>query len=234
MTDDASQAHDMEAKRMTISEIGAVRPPATRPRSPAGWVEALLDGGLMRVTDMGQSTVCRKAVGCLLEPCAGDRVALHDDGDGIVYVTAVLERPSPAPAKLRFDRPVTIESGSDLALQVLGDLNLSAGQSLGLRAAQGRVDIESIEMLALTMQSVIGEIGLQAGTARLVCKVIDTVSDRLVQALGHCHRSVQGTDQLRAGHVDYAAMDQLRLHARNALFTADQLSRIDADQIHLG
>lgn len=219
---------------MTISEMGAMQSDGTVDAVISGWVEKRLDGGLMRVVAGSYARVCRKAVSCLLEPAIGDRVALHDAGDGITYVLAVLERPGSEPARLRLDRPVSVEMTADFELSVGGMTHLHCGDELKLDAGQAVLNLGAMDMVASTMHALIGEVGLHAGSLRLVCKAIDTIADRLVQVMGHSCRSVEGTDQLQAGQIDHVALQQLRLHARNALFTADQLAKIDAAQIHLG
>ena len=219
---------------MTTSEMESIRSIADRSGSEGAWVDAWLDGGLMRVMADGQAMVCRKAVSCLLEPGPGDRVALHVADAGIVYVVAVLERPSSEPACMRFDRPLRLEVRGNLELQVQGETSLQCGQAFSVQAGKALLSIESLELAVTSLQGLIGELGLQAGTMRLVSKAIDTVAERLVQVLGNSYRSVDGTDHVRAERIDYAALEQLRMHARNALFTADQLAKIDAGQIHLG
>lgn len=219
---------------MTIFEMESIRSVADRPDSEGAWVEARLDGGLIRVVADGQAMVCRKAVSCLLEPGPGDRVALHAADAGIVYVVAVLERPSSEPACVCFDRPLQLEVRGNFELQVQDSVSLQCGRAFAVQAEKALLSIESLELVVTSLQGLIGELGLRTGALRLVSKAIDTVAERLVQVLGDSYRSVDGMDQVRAERIDYAALEQLRLHARNALYTADQLAKIDAGQIHLG
>lgn len=199
-----------------------------------GRVEARVEGGLMRVAGAGRSLVCRKAVSCLIEPCIRDLVALHDAGEGIAYVTAVLERPSGVPAHLRFDRAVTVDIGGRLDIQVQADTCLSCGRELRLQAGRLQLEAATAECALTSLQALVGDMTLNAGRARIVAQAVDTVSDRLVQVLGHCVRMVEGLDELQAAEIRHSAREQLHLHARNALYTADQLAKIDAGQIHLG
>ena len=46
------------------------------------------------------------------------------------------------------------------------------------------------------------------------------------------YRAVEETDQLRAGQIDYVAKETLSLHGENALLTAEELVKVDGEQIH--
>ncbi len=41
-------------------------------------------------------------------------------------------------------------------------------------------------------------------------------------------------DQVKAEHIDYAASASMSLHAQNALVTAEELVKVDGEQIHVG
>ncbi len=48
------------------------------------------------------------------------------------------------------------------------------------------------------------------------------------------YRFVEEMEHVRAGSIDYAARENVRFHGRNALVTAQQLVKMDGEQIHMG
>jgi Protein of unknown function (DUF3540) len=60
------------------------------------------------------------------------------------------------------------------------------------------------------------------------------VLERCHQRVARSYREVEETDQVKAGQIDYTADTSLQLHAKYALVTADQLVKMDAEQIHIG
>jgi Protein of unknown function (DUF3540) len=47
-------------------------------------------------------------------------------------------------------------------------------------------------------------------------------------------RTVEAMDQLRAGQIDHVAQGTLNLHGENAVVTAEELVKLDGEQIHVG
>jgi hypothetical protein len=45
---------------------------------------------------------------------------------------------------------------------------------------------------------------------------------------------VAETDHVSAGQIDYEAESTLSLHSKYTLMTAEELVKVDADQIHMG
>jgi hypothetical protein len=69
---------------------------------------------------------------------------------------------------------------------------------------------------------------------RSVTEVLELVAERFSQKAGRSYRTVADVDQLRAGAIDHSATDAMTLGARNTVVTAEQLLKVDAEQIHLG
>ena len=68
----------------------------------------------------------------------------------------------------------------------------------------------------------------------LVTETLDSVLDRFSQRVKRSYRTVEETDQLKAERIDYTASSTMSLHGENALVTAEQLVKVDGEQIHLG
>ena len=73
-----------------------------------------------------------------------------------------------------------------------------------------------------------------ADGAKIAVKAVDTFCDRLSQTVRRCFRTVEETDQLRAGRLDYRAENEMLLRAENVLAGARKLVKVDGEQIHIG
>ena len=69
---------------------------------------------------------------------------------------------------------------------------------------------------------------------KTVGRSVDSVLERLHSRVSRSYRRVEELDQVKAGQIDYQADTSLQLHAKYALVTADDLVKVDAEQIHLG
>ena len=63
---------------------------------------------------------------------------------------------------------------------------------------------------------------------------LETNAKRISQWAEQVHRTVEGTERLRAGQIDIGARKTLKMHAKNALVTALSLVKVDGKQIHMG
>ena len=73
-----------------------------------------------------------------------------------------------------------------------------------------------------------------ADSARVAMKTVDSFCDRLSQTVKNCLRTVEETDQLRAGRLDYRTDNEMVLRAENVLASARNLVKVDGEQIHIG
>jgi len=192
------------------------------------------DGGLMACTPSGTYQL-RRAVSCMIEPVAGDRVLVAPDGAGNAYVLAVLERASALPVRVVFE-------GDAEFVAPLGRISLAARDGIGLTSTHS-IDLTSQD---LRVQAVDAQFTLERSTfagaclsacvdtIKLAATSFDAMMDRWTQRVRQSLRRVEELDQLKAGQIDHAARDTLALHGNNALVTAKKLVRVDGEQIHIG
>jgi hypothetical protein len=176
----------------------------------------------------------RRAASCLLLPEIGDVVVLGLVTAGSCYLLSVLESAA-ARAELSFDGDVELSahggsvsvSASD-AVRVTspGDVTFAANR-IELFASEANVVLESLKFLGKTVR-------VELERLKSVAGAIETVAERVVQIAKRSYRTVEGRDELRAGQIDYAADESLTVRARHASVTAEQLLKIDAEQIHIG
>ena len=70
--------------------------------------------------------------------------------------------------------------------------------------------------------------------ARVEAGAIDTVADRVTERVQRSYRTAEEFDHLRAGVIDHAARETLKLRSHDAVLTAEGLVKVDGAQIHLG
>lgn len=177
----------------------------------------------------------RRAVSCLLDPQLGDRVLFAVIEDGSAFVLAVLEREEEGAATISLDRDLALRlpggrfdvvTREGVGLTSTGDVSVvSAG--VEVRAAEGRVGVENLTVLAKTLLA-------EVASAKVVAGAIDSVLDRVTQKVKRVYRTVEELDQLRAKRVDYRAEKAMHLSAEDALVTAKGVVKLDGEHIHLG
>ena len=72
------------------------------------------------------------------------------------------------------------------------------------------------------------------GSVKAVASTVDSFLGRLSQTVKRAYRFVEESEQVRAQSLDYAARDNVRLHGKNAVITAESLVKMDGAQIHMG
>ena len=168
----------------------------------------------------------RRAASCLLEPLVGDKVLLVTDMEAGDYVLAVLERDA--------GRLSTLSLPGDAQIQVQGGrLTVSAREiamqsgSLKVEALKGEVTVHELSLVGEAWRSCVDRV-------KSVGRSFDSILERCHQRVSRSYRVVDELDQVKAGQIDYQAETTLQMHAKYNLMTADELVKLDGEQIHLG
>ena len=176
-----------------------------------------------------------RAATCLLEPSAGDRVLVAGSCSEGWYVLAILTRAAGARAAVTLDGDLEIrlpsgrftvaaQDGVDLVSG--GDVSVVAGR-IDVNAADGNVVLGRLTFLGTFVRAEIEKI-------KLVAERFDSVVERVAQRVKRSYRSVEESDHVRAERIDYSAKKTASLHGENTLLTAEELVKIDGEQIHVG
>jgi hypothetical protein len=192
----------------------------------SGTVLAVLHDDALLVECDGVRLPCRRAFSCLVAPQSGDHVLIGRTDQEPHYVLAILERPVVSETRLRID--------GDLLLEATRSVRIRAAQQVHLHGSRLELNADEAELVAGKSSFHCGELQGHVGALRLIGKTLETVMERIVQISKASFRTVEAVDHLRAAHVDHAATESLRLHGKHTLITAERLSKIDAQQIHLG
>ena len=177
----------------------------------------------------------KRAASCLLAPAPGDMVLVAVTAKDQAYVLAVLEREEGAPGKIavegdlhidvrhgqfrvKADEGVTLASSRDVSV-------VSSG--VNVRAITSEIALQSLSFLSTVVRAEVDKAKLLAGS-------FDSVMERLSQRVKRAYRVVEESDHLRAERVDYAATETMSLHGANTVVTAEELVKLDGEQIHVG
>jgi hypothetical protein len=191
--------------------------------------------GEVRVRSAECDYAARRAVSCLVEPRVDDVVLVALEGRGAAWILAVLEREQGAKTTLSTDGDlelsqrhgrVTIAAQEGIELVAAKDVSL-IGQALKVTATEGSLALQKLAFVG-------GLVRAELGKVNLIAQAFDSVLDRFSQKARNVYRIVQETDQVRAERVDYRASSTMSLHGENAIVTAEQLVKVDGEQIHLG
>lgn len=185
-------------------------------------------------SECGESDA-RRAVSCLVEPRAGDRVLLSRAGDDVCFILGILERSQAATTTLSFtgdthiqtrDGRLQITAGEGLDIGSTGDLNLTAARC-ELTADEARFQVTHAAVSGASAE-------LHWEKLRIIAGAIDTIADRVSQRLKRCYRWVEDIDQLKAGQLYYLVKNVLTLRSKHSTMTAKGEMKIDGERVHMG
>jgi hypothetical protein len=188
---------------------------------------------MVRCSDL--SLVAERAVSCLVTPRIGDRVLLASVGAHEHYLLAVLRRPDDDSIELaaRGDVKVVLPSGRfdvcaerGVGLSSPREVSL-VGKEIELQGVIGRFAVERLSLLG-------SQLDARFGALRAVASDVDAVFERVVQRLKHGYRFVEKTDRLDAENIELNASATTSVRTRDAVMLAEDLIKLDGEQIHVG
>ncbi len=192
-----------------------------------GTVDGMVAEGL-RVRSAAGVFDARRAVSCLVEPGVGDLVLLAVPAAGPLYVLAVLERSDGAEpgVRVRVDGPLAIETEDRVTIKGRQQVAIET-RRFDVKAGAARLALGAVELLATVADA-------KVEVAKLVADAVDVVSDRVLERVKRSYRFVEELDVTRARDIDTRAEQTIQVRGRNAVMSAEQLYKIDAEQVHLG
>lgn len=177
----------------------------------------------------------KRAVSCIVEPQVDDEVLFAGTTNGVLYIIAILERQSGGAIKLSSSGDVELcAAKGKLTLVAQDGLDFVTSKAasiiskkLNINSEEGSVFIDTLSFLG---KSLVGEVA----QAKTFLGTLDTALDRFTQRVKSSYRFVEKVDQVRAGHIEYIAKDNMRLRGQNTLVHANFLVKFDGEQIHIG
>jgi Protein of unknown function (DUF3540) len=224
----------VEKRRSAMSNVARLARARREARQVVGRVAERGDRGTWCVEAEGERYEARRAVGCLVEPSAADTVLLlvHDEGS---HVLCVLDRDGAGAKTLAVDGDLAIEArGGSIALAAHRDLDLVAARRAHFAA--GEVDITAPSAtVSVGRLSVLGDyLRTEIGKVAAFATTVTTEVDRLVQRVRRSVRTVEESEHVRAGTFDLRAKDMVSVRGHTTLVTAEELVKLDGEQVHLG
>jgi hypothetical protein len=204
------------------------------PQQDVGSVVSTAERAL-QVAVAGVTHEARRAASCLLEPEVGDLVLVTLVPGRGCYVLAVLERQDTGHARL-------VHEG-DLELQLpTGRLSMTAAQGMSVVSGKevscvtSSVRLHAAEAdLFLERTSFLGRLArVEVESLKMLGRFFDSVIERLSQRVQRSYRKIEGMEQVRAEQLDYVAEKNVSVRGHNTLVTAEQLVKLDGEQVHLG
>ena len=193
-----------------------------------------LEGDALLVRAPGGLYRARRAASCLVAPAAGDRVLVLAATSGEAWVLAVLERAEVGALPLRFDGDVAIETPGAVSVTCDEGVSLRSRSTVGLVARL--LDVRAIDVRAATERLGVtgGAAQVTFESAKAVIGLVDQTFERLSTRMKRYYRFVEEIEMTRAHEIDTRAEKTIHLRSKNAFVHAEQLVKVEGEQIHLG
>lgn len=200
-----------------------------------GTVASAEGQGAFVVRLSGGERHARRAVSCLVEPEIDDRVLVALEPRGDAFILAILERRPGAPATLTHDGDLNLRvGGGKLGIVARDGATLVTGADVSVVSNAVKVTATDGEFVLERLGVLSSFVRAELGKTKVFGSTLETVVDRATQRVKRAFRFVEEIDQLRTKQLDYTAEQVMQLHAGNAVVTAEQLVKVDGEQIHLG
>lgn len=210
-----------------MNNLQALRDPIASPIGQAvGRVIDILPDGCYIVRHAQRGWHCRLAASCLLQPQPGDEVMIAGE-EARPWLLAVLTR-----ADKR--RPWSLGVSGDLHIAAQGALTLHGAERLELRGATLTLDADRGNCRIGRMRYRGKSLSSRVDVVCIVGKRLEAVWHTLVHISHHWLRKVTQTEHARVGQLDYQAGDYARIHGQNVMITAEAITKIDSEHIHMG
>jgi hypothetical protein len=174
-----------------------------------------------------------RAVSCLVEPEVGDQVLLAVPPKGALFVIAVLRRTHEGALEIATDR--------DLSFRTPGALTMSAAERVEVTSAVVKTTATRIETTSVEaswsfekLELVAGLVHANAKHLKAVLLACDTVLERVSQHVKRSYKVVEELELTRAKDVDLRVEKCLSMRSQNTLMDAEQIVKVQAEQVHLG
>jgi len=197
---------------------------------PAAMRVGVITDGAVRVG--ARAVTARRAASCLVVPRDGDRVLLAESAEG-AWVLAVLSHEGATRLEVAGDLElatptgrVTVAARDGVEAVTSGTVRVTAAE-VAVHASVATAVVDAAEIVGGAVSAAVERWTLRAGTAT-------TIAERLVQRARLAQRVVEELDQVRAGVLRLVGRESVQAHGRFVALTADELAKVDANQVVVG
>jgi len=199
-----------------------------------GKIVRVEEGRFLVRTGRGDMRASR-ATSCLIAPKLDDFVLLAGAPSGAAFVIAVLEREEGAGAEISCEGDIEIKStggsvrvASKDGIDLVSQREVSVlAEGVRIAATKGSVLLDNLSYIGSLVRAEIGKVKHEGG-------ILERTLERVSEKVKRSFRRVEELDQVKAERIDYSAKQVMSLRAENAIVTAEQLVKMDGEQIHLG
>jgi hypothetical protein len=197
--------------------------------------KVLASGEFVVIQTASDIVRAKPATSCLTRVEVGDLVLLAQNAARSSYVLSVLEREKAQPLTISCERDLRLES-------TVGKVQIAAKSGINLATA-GEIDATSSSIsvqsgrasMFIAQAILVGSSFLaRLDQLRVVATVVESIADNIVEKCGRLLRRVADSEQVIAGNIEYRAEESVSVHGKHALVTAENLVKLDGEQIHLG
>ncbi|KAG1651249.1 Secreted effector protein PipB2 [Nymphon striatum] len=119
-----------------------------------------------------------------------------------------------------------VQSESGIDLSTLQTMSITSEQ-MDIRADEGNIYFSKLSYLGQSLVSKLESISIFGG-------IMNFIMDTVIQKSKTSHRVIEDSDYVKSRHINYQAKHIMQMHGKNTLLTAEELIKLDGDQIHLG
>lgn len=177
----------------------------------------------------------KRAASCLVVPRRNDRVIVASGSNGPSYILAILEQDDTSSSELDLRGDATIRASSgQLRIASADGVEIVSPKDVSVTAKGFNLRAAGASLLVDTLEHFGNRVLTDVQQLRVKVTALDTVAERISQRAKRIYRNVEDLEHARVGQLDFAAKNNLRMHAKNALLTALSLVKVDGEQIHMG
>jgi Protein of unknown function (DUF3540) len=214
------EATQVKPESFLIQAVGAVLA-----LTPDGFIVSTQDGIFQ----------ARHTLSCIVEPAVGDRVLVAGDPGNALFIIAVLERPGNAPISIVMRRDVTVGvSNGSFSIAAAQGINLVSAKDMTLTSSELKISAPRASIFFENLTYLGNAIFAEIEKMKLIGRFFHSMIDSISQKVKRSYRVVEDIDHVRSSQIDYRASKNMSLRGQNALINAEELVKIDGDQIHLG
>ena len=207
-------------------------------QEPSSWVEM---GTVVEVeasvfvvrTSTGSSVDAALAASCLVRPTEGDLVALLLVPSKGRYIVAILERAGDEALALSAPGGLTVSVPNGRFAVAAEGIDL-IGKEIALHGQKTTVDAQSLRFSFRELAAFGTEVLLNADTFKLAGRFASAVFESVMHRASRSYRVISELEHMTGRQLSYTVSENVSVHGKNNLMTAEELVKVDGKQIHVG
>ncbi len=187
------------------------------------------------VVDMaGEIKKAKKAFSCLIDIMPEDIIICTENGEGIVYILGVIERPKEKKMNLSFPSNTHIQVnqgglsiGSADSVSIMSkDLNLFSKKAIH-KSHEAIVAYENISATGNELQA-------SYKTVRLISNLINTMAKQVIDKFKGYIRSTEDNDMVKSGQMTRKTDGLYAMDSKHTIMNSKKSTKIDGEKILMG